>query len=300
MPTAQAIISKSMRLLGATASGESPTTVELDDGLLSLNSIIDSWAISMPMNYCEQDESITMIASQSVYSIGRASVGVTSITFATATGTVTTPFAHGLETGCRITMSGATQGDYNVTAVATVTSPTTFTYPVANAPASPATGAPVFTAGDFAVARPTKLTGAFTVASNVYSPMGIMTEGFWTNIADKTTTAAIPTKVLYRPSSPLGIIFVNPPPTGTPVFHIKYIRTIQEYGSLTQDQTLPPGYRRMLELSLALELAPEFQAKISDEVVQNIQFSLNSLMSMNSARLLGSELTQPQNNASGQ
>lgn len=298
MPTAQNIISKSMRLLGAIASGESPSSVELSDGLESLNSIIDSWAITFPLNYCEQDESVTMTASQAVYSIGTESVTIASITRVTTVATVTTTFAHGLETGCKVTVSGATESDYNTTAAITVTSPTTFTYTVANSPTTPATGSPVFTAGDFHVARPTKLTGAFTTASNVISPLAIVTEGFWTNIVDRTTTAAIPTHIMYRASSPLGLVFVNPPPTGTPVLSLKYLRSIQEYSSLSQDQVLPPGYRRMLELSLALELAPEFQTRISEEVVTNIAANLKSLMEMNSAKLTGSRITQPQQSPS--
>lgn len=300
MPTAQTIISKSMRLLGAIASGESPSSVELNDGLDSLNSVIDSWAITLPMNYCEQDEFITMTASQAVYSIGTGSMSISSITRSAAVATATTSLVHGLETGCKVRVSGATESDYNVTAAITVTSPTTFTYAVANSPTTPATGTPVFTAGDFAVARPTKLTGAFSRLSNVDTPIGIVTEGYWTNIIDKATTAAAPEHILYRASSPFGLLFVNPPPTATPVLHIKYMRTIQEYTSLSQDQILPPGYRRMLELSLALELAPEFQARIPEEVAQNIQANLNSLMEMNSARLTGSRMTQPQPNIARQ
>jgi hypothetical protein len=294
MATAQAIISKSMRILGVIASGESPTSVELNDGLDSLNSVIDSWTITMPLNYCEQDESITMTASQAVYAIGDDSMAISSITRTLLVATVTTAQPHGLETGCKVTVSGAGQADYNKTAAITVTGPKTFTYAVANDPVTPATGTLVFTSGDFKVPRPTKLTGAFSRADGVDTPIGIVTEGYWTNLIDKTTTAAAPTKVLYRASSPFGLLFVNPPPTGTPEFHVKYMRTIQEYASLSTDQVLPPGYRRMLELALALELAPEFQAKIAEEVVGNLQQNLQSLMQLNSARLTGSVITKPQ------
>ena len=191
-------------------------------------------------------------------------------------------------------MSGAGQDDYNKTAAITVTGQSTFTYAVANDPVTPATGTLVFTSGDFKVPRPTKLTGAFSRAAGVDTPIGLVTEGYWTNLMDKTTTAASPSKVLYRASSPFGLLFVNPPPTATPEFHVKYMRTIQGYAALSTDQVLPPGYRRMLELALALELAPEFQAKIAEEVVQSIQQNLQSLMQLNSAKLTGSVLNQPQ------
>jgi hypothetical protein len=65
---------------------------------------------------------------------------VTSITRSGTTATVTTATAHGLSTGNSTTIAGASQTDYNITAVVTVTSTTTFTYTVANSPVTPATG----------------------------------------------------------------------------------------------------------------------------------------------------------------
>ena len=293
MPTAQAIISKSMRLLGAIASGESPTSVELSDGFDSLNSIIDSWSIAAPLNYCEQDESATLVASQGVYCIGNSSMTISGITRSSSTATATTNQAHGLETGCKVTVSGSTQTDYNVTAAITVTSPTTFTYTVANTPTSPGTGTPVFTSGDFVFPRPTTITGAFTRLASVDTPLSIITEGYWTNIVDKLGTSATVSRLMYRPSSPFGIIHLNPIPSGTPVLFLKYIRTVSAFSSLSHDQILPPGYRRLLELTLALEIAPEFQSKISSEVTSSLQTNLQAILTANSNQLASSVLTQP-------
>lgn len=53
--------------------------------------------------------------------------------------TFTATSAHGLVTGDHVTVAGANQADYNITALVTVTSGTVFTYPIANNPASPAT-----------------------------------------------------------------------------------------------------------------------------------------------------------------
>lgn len=65
---------------------------------------------------------------------------VTSITRSSTTATVTTSTAHGLTTGDYVTVSGAVETEYNVTAAITVLTTTTFTYTVSGAPASPATG----------------------------------------------------------------------------------------------------------------------------------------------------------------
>jgi len=65
---------------------------------------------------------------------------VSSITRVSATAIVTTASAHGLVTGDWVTISGASQTDYNLNTEVTVTGSTTFTYVVLNSPVTPATG----------------------------------------------------------------------------------------------------------------------------------------------------------------
>lgn len=65
---------------------------------------------------------------------------VTSITRVGAVATVTTTAAHGLFNGDFVTISGATQVEYNGTYVITNVGASTFDYTVAGAPATPATG----------------------------------------------------------------------------------------------------------------------------------------------------------------
>lgn len=67
-------------------------------------------------------------------------LAVTSITRAVAVATVTTTASHGLSSNSWVVIAGADQYDYNIVAQITVTGAATFTYTVANAPTSPATG----------------------------------------------------------------------------------------------------------------------------------------------------------------
>lgn len=71
---------------------------------------------------------------------GYNSVSVSSLTRTGSTATATCAAPHGLSTGDVVLVAGAGQADYNVEAVVTVVSGTVFTYDVANAPTSPATG----------------------------------------------------------------------------------------------------------------------------------------------------------------
>ena len=68
-------------------------------------------------------------------------IGITSITRASATATVTTGNPHGLKTNDSVTIYGATDALYNITASITVTGDNTFTYTVSGTPATPAVAA---------------------------------------------------------------------------------------------------------------------------------------------------------------
>ena len=65
---------------------------------------------------------------------------VTSITRVSTTATVTMGAVHGFVTGQTVRIAGAVETDYNGDFIITVTSTTVFTYTVAGAPATPATG----------------------------------------------------------------------------------------------------------------------------------------------------------------
>ena len=70
---------------------------------------------------------------------------ISSLTSSGTTATVVTSVAHGLVTGNRIVMSGATEAPYNGSFVITFVDATTFTYTLSTSTTSPATGTPVYT-----------------------------------------------------------------------------------------------------------------------------------------------------------
>lgn len=290
MTTAHAIIGKSLRMIGVLSSGDAGTAAEYQDGLDSLNSLIDGMSVDSSFYFCEQDETITLSA-KSNYCIGDASVTISSLTCVSTTATATTSIPHSLETGNKVTVSGAVEGNYNVTAQVTVTSPTTFTYTIVNT-TSPATGAPVCTAGDMTTVRPIRILGAFTRDAGVDTPIGIVTEQYWTNIQNKASTAAAPSKMLYRTNYPFGQIIIWPVPSATPVLHIKSEKFISQFDDLYDDQLLPPGYQRMLELGLAVDLSTEYGTKVSDAVAASIKASWDMLVKNNQQKLESLKLTQ--------
>jgi uncharacterized phage protein gp47/JayE len=77
--------------------------------------------------------------------IGTQSINITIIRVGT-TAIATSGSEHNLATGMQITISGADQTDYNITTTIIVISTVAFTFQVANAPATPATGSIIATA----------------------------------------------------------------------------------------------------------------------------------------------------------
>jgi len=100
--------------------------------------IYKSSDLGAPSLYGQVGQMITFL--DAVLQNGYGSVNVSSITRSGTTATVTTATPHGLSTGDSATIGGAAQADYNIDAVVTVLTATTFTYDVANSPATPATG----------------------------------------------------------------------------------------------------------------------------------------------------------------
>lgn len=70
MTTAIQMITRSMRLAGIIGKGESLDTDEADDGLVALNSMLDSWSIERLFAYYMVQETLNVVANQATYTMG--------------------------------------------------------------------------------------------------------------------------------------------------------------------------------------------------------------------------------------
>ena len=64
------LIASSMRLVGATSSGETPTANEIADGLLVLNDMLEQWSIDGLMVYVCREIVVPLTAGVSAYTVG--------------------------------------------------------------------------------------------------------------------------------------------------------------------------------------------------------------------------------------
>jgi hypothetical protein len=137
--------------------------------------------------------------------------------------------------------------------------------------------------------RPIRVVGAFVRnTNNTDFPLGLVTEQYWNNILDKTTPG-VPEKLLYRPETPNGRIFLYPVPTANLTLHLRLEKMIAPFASLVSTQDLPPGYQRLLELSLAVDQSAEYGTRVTPETMAYLRQSLIDLTTTNLQKLPSSK-----------
>lgn len=95
---------------------------------------------AIPISTLIQKADGTQYETQVASTISAQSIGISTLTRSGTTATATTSSNHNLATGLSVTISGASQSEYNITATITVISNTQFTYTISGSPATPATG----------------------------------------------------------------------------------------------------------------------------------------------------------------
>ena len=218
MASAQTIIDRALRLIGAIASGESPTTDEGTDALTALNAMIDSWRNDRLMVYALSESTLTLTPTDASYTIG-------------------------------------TGGNINTT-------------------------------------RPVKIESVFCRAGSVDFPVEVIDKARYDAIPDKTTTSDIPEFLYYDSAVTTGNINLWPVPSTANVLHVTMWTVLSTLAAVGTTVTLPPGYERALAYNLAIEVAPEYEKTVSQEVAKIARESLAALKKINSRQIIAySELS---------
>jgi uncharacterized phage protein gp47/JayE len=102
-------------------------------------------ATSIPIATAIQRADGFLYETQALGTLASQTISISSLTRSGSTATVTTTSNHNLATGVSVTIAGATETQYNITATISVISNTQFTYTVSGSPTTPATGSPMAT-----------------------------------------------------------------------------------------------------------------------------------------------------------
>jgi len=112
------------------------------------------------------------------------------------------------------------------------------------------------------------LDSSYIVYGGISYPLEILTIQDYNDIPLKTDAGDIPTHLYVLANMPDITVTCYPIPGATMTLNLWSNKLIQSFATLTDVVSLPPGYKRMLEYNLAIEIAPEFDAQLRPDVVQ--------------------------------
>lgn len=130
-----------------------------------------------------------------------------------------------------------------------------------------ATIGPVPGATYFAAQRPVKILSASAIINNttppVLAPIHIETSQWWAGVTLPGITSMYPTNLFYNPAFPNGELYLWPISNTAFGLRLETWVILSQFGSITDPiggpgaaQTVPPGYRNAIMLSLAESLQP--------------------------------------------
>lgn len=259
------IVTKSMRVIGALASGEAPTPSEANDAFDMMNYLLEISSNATMMVPYITEVIFTLTTNVYQYTIGPGgTIGGTftgSIAGTTPTLTVTAIPNGNIALGQYLTGAGVTAGTqvvkfltgaggvgtYQLNLTQTVGSETLTTY----------------------YQRPLRINSAFVRVSTLDYPVIPLNVEQYELIGLKTLNGPWPRALYYQPSTPVGNITFWPVP-GSGQMHMFCETVLSQFGSLTDLITLPQGYNMFLLWNLAELLIPEYGKAADPETVQLI------------------------------
>ncbi len=328
--TATQLITGSLKLIGAIGAGnevESPEDSILQDGLRTLNLILDSWSIDGLLTFDKVAIDFPIEASRRIYPIGdgvasdpdgllqsstpsSGAVTMDGALYSSANAFATMDIPRQVlitttvdETGVVFTVTGTDiLGQIITEAMTGANAGTTFSeklYKTVTAISldTGATGA--LTIGSASIIRrrrPLKVVNGFTRTGTTDSPLEIFKRDKHTQLRDKQTTVTTsPVAVFYESSYPSGVIHVYHPTTSSSYqMYLDLWVNFVQIDSLTDVITvLPPEYINPLKWWLALEMAPEYGSNVQPYVFQHAIAMYNGLREFNGLPPRQEYFTQP-------
>ncbi|MET3414822.1 hypothetical protein [Methylobacterium sp. 1030] len=162
------------------------------------------------------------------------------------------------------------------------------TFPVSAGTASYTIGP----AGVFATVRPVQIKAAFLREGTSDLPLTIIDDVEYSAIPDKSASTK-PYRLYYDANHPLGTLIFDSVPPAPYTLGLTSLKPLTTLADLNTVLSLPPGYAQALRYNLALQLAPEYERPVSDDVRRIAAESKGAIMDANTMNQNNSSQVDP-------
>lgn len=275
--TATEIISEAMETLGVIGPGITPTAVELQSGLRSLNMMVKSWQTDGLHLWLHTEAALFLVEGQVEYDLPGANVAKVANLVETALA------ADAEDTDTTIDVDSITDIDDGDTIGVVQDDDTIHWTTVSGAPAgSTVTLSDALTADasednkvwvySGTIERPNRITDMrrrhSLGSSNIDTPVTqILGRRDYFMLPNKTDTG-IPVQAYYDPQRDTGRLYIWPAPdTVDDHLRFTYSRPLEDFDSLANDPDFPSEWLKALSFNLAVDLAPKYGLRPFPEVI---------------------------------
>lgn len=124
-------------------------------------------------------------------------------------------------------------------------------------------------------------SSSYVVMDGISYPLVSLSLQEYNDLTLKTLDTTIPEALWYNPTFPNGTVTLYPVPKQAMTLKLWSQKVITSFASLTTDLSLPPGYKRAIELSLAEEFGPEFETEANRTLMRKAASARKNIKRIN-------------------
>jgi uncharacterized protein YfiM (DUF2279 family) len=129
--------------------------------------------------------------------------------------------------------------------------------------------------------RPFRIEAAYARIQGIDRSISVGDKADYDAVNLKTMGTSWPELIWYDAGLPTGKVYFWPLAASSVELHLTVLRYLQGFADSNAEQELPNGYKRALTLTLAVEVAPEFQLDPSASLVKQQALAYRAITRMN-------------------